>query len=375
MTTHSKEKDSVCSDFIEHFPEYSCVTEKPFGSGASGDAFLISNGSKKFVMKAQEVTPKSKQELSYLEKLSRSPYVVKLIDSFSNNRVMVFIIQFGERGTLFNLIKDRDPYFNNFTNVMKFTSQIFQGIRAIHKAKIIHADLKLENIVVTEDYTPLIIDFDLAVEKNKSASLRGTRSYMAPELIRSRSNQASLFYTEKVDLYSFGIIFYAMWKGTFPFKYKPFDFQDMISKEVHFSEEDPTLFYKLVKHLVSLPTNRYKDKELEELMSKINFDTDWMLLGKARTYSMASQMVDEDSSGFDFDPKSKLGSKFNGKSNLLKSPNHSSADGFFKHYYKEILSIFLFILVFGGIVVFVFYLQKKNDNLVEDSIMMHNVYM
>ena len=93
----------------------------------------------------------------------------------------------------------------------------------MHKLNIIHADLKLENIVVTANFEPLIIDFDLAVNNFEVASYRGTKSYMAPEIVRAASSRSKIIFNEKIDLYALGVIFYAMIKKKLPIKYKPMD--------------------------------------------------------------------------------------------------------------------------------------------------------
>jgi len=84
-------------------------------------------------------------------------------------------------------------------------------MKYLHKRKIIHRDIKLENILLDDTYHPKITDFGISsikfnrnVEKTKHM---GTGSYMAPEV--SRGEQ----YNNKCDVFSFGILWYALWVG------------------------------------------------------------------------------------------------------------------------------------------------------------------
>ena len=68
-----------------------------------------------------------------------------------------------------------------------------------------HRDVKCDNILVSDDYIVKLIDFGLATKNNKKKKFSmkvGTACYCAPEVISSTN------YTEKCDVYSFGIL---MW--------------------------------------------------------------------------------------------------------------------------------------------------------------------
>lgn len=100
-------------------------------------------------------------------------------------------------------------------------SKILLGVHHIHESKIIHRDLKLENIflkfkkqgnaeVIDE---VKIVDFGFGVKSDKNVKgLMGTPNYMPPEALKK------LPYNQKFDMWSLGIILYVMLVGDFPFK-------------------------------------------------------------------------------------------------------------------------------------------------------------
>ncbi|KAJ3112773.1 Serine/threonine-protein kinase 36 [Phlyctochytrium bullatum] len=83
------------------------------------------------------------------------------------------------------------------------------------KHKMIHRDLKLQNILLSENGEPKICDFGfcnrMTAEKLMMKSVKGTPIYMAPEIIEEKP------YTHKVDLWAFGIILFELFTGEPPF--------------------------------------------------------------------------------------------------------------------------------------------------------------
>lgn len=96
-------------------------------------------------------------------------------------------------------------------------NQVLRGVDVIHRNKIIHRDLKLENLFVrkTEKHGLVckIGDFGLArfVEMTANSNC-GTQNYMAPEILHL------VPYGQEVDVWSLGVLFFYMLFGEFPFK-------------------------------------------------------------------------------------------------------------------------------------------------------------
>ena len=79
---------------------------------------------------------------------------------------------------------------------------------------MLHADLKLENILFTksDDLDVKIADFGHAVEGSRAIGIAGTLPYMAPEISISLSHG----YTAAVDCWSLGIVLYVIMTGKLP---------------------------------------------------------------------------------------------------------------------------------------------------------------
>ncbi|KAL6975927.1 mitogen-activated protein kinase kinase kinase [Sarracenia purpurea var. burkii] len=84
-----------------------------------------------------------------------------------------------------------------------------KGLMCIHRMKIVHRDLKSANCLVNKNGTVKICDFGLSRIMTDAplsdSSLAGTPEYMAPELIRNEP------YTEKCDIFSFGVIIWELY--------------------------------------------------------------------------------------------------------------------------------------------------------------------
>lgn len=93
--------------------------------------------------------------------------------------------------------------------------KVAQGVEAMHKAKVLHRDLKSGNILLDEFDNPRVCDFGLVgfLTPEPRTGFVGTCQWMAPEVIISTP-----YYTEKADVYSFGILLWEMLTLKMPYE-------------------------------------------------------------------------------------------------------------------------------------------------------------
>lgn len=96
--------------------------------------------------------------------------------------------------------------------------EISDAMKHVHKAGIIHRDLKLENILLDAEMHVKLSDFGISTliklesESMNRTQMSGTLPFMAPELILGHTN-----YNEKVDIYAFGVVLYLILnEGEYP---------------------------------------------------------------------------------------------------------------------------------------------------------------
>jgi tRNA A-37 threonylcarbamoyl transferase component Bud32 len=132
-----------------------------------------------------------KNEIDILKKLDH-PNIVKIIEFYSTPKAYYIITDFASCGELYNQIKHE--YTENQLAVLFY--QIFSGLYYLHTNNIVHRDLKLENILISEIEKDMktgkkyfwtkIIDFGTAkiFEKNKNEkAVVGSSYYIAPEVL------------------------------------------------------------------------------------------------------------------------------------------------------------------------------------------------
>ena len=210
-----------------------------------------------------------RNEINILRKLSH-PNIVKIYEFYISNSHYYIVTEFCKEGELFSYIKNK--YSENQLAVLFY--QVFSGLWYLHDHKIIHRDIKLENIMISkkekdntsgeELFWVKIIDFGTAkiFEKNKKEKdVVGSSYYIAPEVLRQN-------YNEKCDTWSVGVILYMMLVGRAPFDGK--DDEEIITKisSGNYNNKEPNLLKHseevrdLVKKLLQKDINkRYSAKE------------------------------------------------------------------------------------------------------------------
>ncbi|MCA9797851.1 MAG: protein kinase, partial [Candidatus Eremiobacteraeota bacterium] len=98
-------------------------------------------------------------------------------------------------------------------------SQLVAGLAHAHARGIVHRDVKPANVLISDDGTPMLLDFNLSdeavVHGGQSLVVGGTLPYMAPEQLAAVSDGRRL--APQADLYAVGVILYELLTGERPY--------------------------------------------------------------------------------------------------------------------------------------------------------------
>lgn len=95
-------------------------------------------------------------------------------------------------------------------------TQLLQTLAYLHQRNVTHRDVKLENIIIDKTGKIKLIDFGFCCCSSPDVKLKifcGTPSYMCPEIVMKRE-----YVGPPTDIWSAGVLFYAMLCGAFPFR-------------------------------------------------------------------------------------------------------------------------------------------------------------
>jgi serine/threonine protein kinase len=185
------------------------------------------------------------------------PFVICVYEILEDAHRTYLVLEWGGKGDLAHQGKVTEH------RAREIFIQLVNAIRYLHDTEnVVHGDIKLENVVIDElGYTKLI-DFGLAQIPGTENCRRGTRRYLAPELIRGQSN------TKSSDIWCLGIVLYALITGHFPFSGSDSRLmkQDIVSSEPQFPAD---LSYSLVSLMKGI---LHKDPQKRTTLAEISED-------------------------------------------------------------------------------------------------------
>ncbi len=199
-------------------------TSIELGTGTYGRVMKVKHrGTGKFyAVKAINVTrlePKQVSklyaEISIMREMDH-PHVVRLREVFYTKLQIYIVMDLCTGGELFNLVTENPGECATESEIAKAVNRMMGAIHYLHKHRIVHRDLKLENWLLESpgDLSSIkLIDFGLSKHFADEEHLHqavGSTYYVAPEVLLGN-------YTEKCDLWSMGVITYMMLSGSPPF--------------------------------------------------------------------------------------------------------------------------------------------------------------
>jgi len=117
-------------------------------------------------------------------------------------------------GELLSFVRKRSKIYENIARFI--FRQIVEALQYIHSQNIVHRDIKLDNILIDLQNNIKICDFGVSKSIKKNDVMHdqcGTPAYIAPEILKNCGYEGF-----GVDIWSAGVVLYAMLSGTVPFK-------------------------------------------------------------------------------------------------------------------------------------------------------------
>jgi aurora kinase len=198
---------------------------KPLGKGKFGRVYLAKERTSGFVC-ALKVLHKSEIQQGKVEKQVRReieiqshlahPNVLRLFGHFHDAKRIFLILEFAGKGELYKHLR-REQRFPEW-KAAQYIAQMASALKYLHKKHVMHRDIKPENILVGVHGEIKISDFGWSVHapNNRRNTMCGTLDYLPPEMLRGASKDN--YYTEKVDLWSLGVLTYEFLVGEAPFE-------------------------------------------------------------------------------------------------------------------------------------------------------------
>ncbi|XP_035187121.1 serine/threonine-protein kinase 36 isoform X2 [Oxyura jamaicensis] len=142
----------------------------------------------------------------------RHPNIIQMLDSFETDKEVVVVTDYAE-GELFQILEDDGSLPED--QVQAIAAQLVSALYYLHSHRILHRDMKPQNILLGKDGIIKLCDFGFAramsIHTMVLTSIKGTPLYMSPELVEEKP------YDHTADLWSVGCILYELFVGTPPF--------------------------------------------------------------------------------------------------------------------------------------------------------------
>ncbi|CAO2632332.1 Hormonally up-regulated neu tumor-associated kinase [Lemmus lemmus] len=200
----------------------------------TGEKVAIKVIDKKRAKKDTYVTKNLRRE-GQIQQMIRHPNITQLLDILETENSYYLVMELCPGGNLMHKIYEKKRL--DEAEARRYIRQLISAVEHLHRAGVVHRDLKIENLLLDEDNNIKLIDFGLSNcagilgYSDPFSTQCGSPAYAAPELLARKK------YGPKIDVWSIGVNMYAMLTGTLPFTVEPFSlralYQKMVDKEMN----------------------------------------------------------------------------------------------------------------------------------------------
>ncbi|KAK9476258.1 kinase-like domain-containing protein [Lipomyces japonicus] len=202
------------------------------GKGSFGKVFLATHkltGTKVVLKSAQKSDLNLAREIHHYRNLLH-PHVARLYEVIVTESLVWLALEYCPGDELYTFLINKGKL--SIEQAQQIFSQISGAVAYIHMKNIVHRDLKLENILLDKRQSAKLCDFGFTRECEPKRLLQtfcGTICYAAPEMVKGEK-----YHGQAVDVWSLGIILYALLCGELPF-----DEEDEVQTRMRISNDEP----------------------------------------------------------------------------------------------------------------------------------------
>ncbi|XP_039129074.1 inactive protein kinase SELMODRAFT_444075-like [Dioscorea cayenensis subsp. rotundata] len=188
------------------FSSKNFISEGGFGLVFKG---VLSDGQWIAVKQHKDASMQGDKEFrSEVQVLSKASHknVVKLFGSCSEGNHRLLVYEYVSNGSLDMHLSKNSSRVLSWKDRMNIALGAASGLNYLHQKKIVHRDMRPGNILITQNYEPLLGDFGLAraqqndSDRSSDNKVVGTVGYLAPEYAERGK------FSNKTDVYSFGVV-------------------------------------------------------------------------------------------------------------------------------------------------------------------------
>nr|XP_039335085.1 serine/threonine-protein kinase Nek1 isoform X6 [Saimiri boliviensis boliviensis] len=192
------------------------VRLQKIGEGSFGKAVLVKSteDGRQYVIKEINISrmsskerEESRREVAVLANM-KHPNIVQYRESFEENGSLYIVMDYCEGGDLFKRINAQKGVLFQEDQILDWFVQICLALKHVHDRKILHRDIKSQNIFLTKDGTVQLGDFGIARVLNSTVELArtciGTPYYLSPEICENKP------YNNKSDIWALGCVLYEL---------------------------------------------------------------------------------------------------------------------------------------------------------------------
>lgn len=201
---------------------------KPLGKGKFGNVYLAREKRTKFIVALKVLFKNAidnynnerqvRREIEIQTHL-RHPNIIRMFAYFHDEQRVYLVLEYAPNGTLYKALQSAPNKRFDEETTAKYIAQVADALKYCHAHKVIHRDMKPENLLLCGEGQIKIADFGWSVHapSSRRETLCGTLDYLPPEMVLGKP------HNEKVDLWSLGVLCYELLVGRPPFETESYD--------------------------------------------------------------------------------------------------------------------------------------------------------